>query len=743
MNIQTANAFERFWQLGYRRLTPIVPPGAPLSERSSLAKRMRSGRPEDDARGKAPGVMWPDGTWSGFDFVAHESVEADLARWHVMGAGVGIKTGPQPDGTTLLLIDADTPNVASAKIIADTIQARFGALPLRIGNAPKAGYAVRVNGDFPYARIEFGQRDDKGRLKERVEILGEGRQFVAYGIHPTTLQPYRWPLGVPPMAEIPIVTGDAILALLEALRPLLPAASELVREGARTEVSQDALRGSLEAVSAAVRATPNTSEAFPTREAYRDYGYAIKAALPDNPREAFELYADWCERWADGSNPGDVVEADWHRMKPPFRRGASWLFELADVHSGGKFIDGAQWLESEAENTPLFPENLPKAFVTSERKSFTFETLAEAADRALDGGAEPLIDGLLDQGAMTVLYGESNSGKTFVALDMAFHIASGGYWGGMETAKLDVAYIAAEGGQGFRKRVAALRKKHGTAADAGFHVLVHPINLLRADADLGPLIEALRATEARAGRKIGLVVVDTLSRAMSGGDENASTDMGAMVKHLDALRAAVRTHLMVVHHTGKDKARGARGHSLLRAATDTEIEIADRTISVTKQRDLDGAWSSGFDLVVVNIGADVKGRPVSSCCVALVDAAARAVVDAELRADRGEATAKERDVLTAIASLDGLSDDGKPGVKLVDLVGYFLTRGDNMSKETLRTFLRRLLAKGLVERSDRGKWTVKSPENACTAPCTALILDDLSKVETVQGGTEAVQGCFA
>jgi hypothetical protein len=34
--------------------------------------------------------------------------------------------------------------------------------------------------------------------------------------------------------------------------------------------------------------------------------------------------------------------------------------------------------------------------------------------------ADPPIDGLLDPGAMSVLYGDSNSGKTFVALDMAY-----------------------------------------------------------------------------------------------------------------------------------------------------------------------------------------------------------------------------------------------------------------------------------------------------------------------------------
>jgi hypothetical protein len=36
-----------------------------------------------------------------------------------------------------------------------------------------------------------------------------------------------------------------------------------------------------------------------------------------------------------------------------------------------------------------------------------------------------LVDGLLGTVAMTVLYGESGSGKTFVAVDLACHIAAG------------------------------------------------------------------------------------------------------------------------------------------------------------------------------------------------------------------------------------------------------------------------------------------------------------------------------
>ena len=67
---------------------------------------------------------------------------------------------------------------------------------------------------------------------------------------------------------------------------------------------------------------------------------------------------------------------------------------------------------------------------------------------------------------------------------------------------------------------------------------------------------------------VRLIIIDTLSRALSGGNENSPDDMGNLVKHMDKVRHTLKAHLCVIHHSGKDKAKGARGHSLLRAATD-------------------------------------------------------------------------------------------------------------------------------------------------------------------------------
>ncbi len=683
MNTAAENHFLRLWALGYQRLTPIIPPGAPISERSNLFKRIAAG---DDARGKVPGVKWNDGTWSGFDFVNHESTEADLLRWHDMGAGVGIKTG-----RGLIFVDSDTPLLEHARIVKEEAERLFGHLFPRIGREPKWGFPLRTDPEFRYCRIEYGERDAKGRLRDRVEVLSEGRQFVAVGIHPATGKPYRWPQGVPALADIPFVPAETIEAFLAACAARLPAASPIVQEGAATDVDQASLKGDLDLIRKAVAATPNTSALFPTREAYRDYGYAIKAATIDAPNEGLDIFQDWCARWTDGDNEPDIVEADWNRMKPPFRRGASWLYELA----GGDFAADAvasKWYD----DTPPPPAYEPLFGETEESKAvnlFQFTPLMDAAGSALQASAAPLIKGLLDQGAMTVLYGESNTGKTFLAMDIAFHIASGMNWGGMRTTRFPVLYIAAEGGQGARKRAAALAGRYSAeATTAAFHYLMHPINLLRADADLGRLIESVRAT----GMRFGLIVVDTLSRAMAGGDENAPGDMGAMVKHLDALRAATSSHVMVVHHSGKDRAKGARGHSLLRAATDTEIEVAEKEIAVTKQRDLDKSFASGFELDVMTLGVDGDGDPVTSCVVRLVKDAVVTV---------GVATPKEADVLTAIDVLSGLSAEPEGGVSIPELVDYFGVRKvDDMSANAVRMLLKKLVAKGLIDKLSRGRW---------------------------------------
>lgn len=234
-----------------------------------------------------------------------------------------------------------------------------------------------------------------------------------------------------------------------------------------------------------------------------------------------------------------------------------------------------------------------------------------------------IVKGVLGAGAMSVIYGPSNSGKTFFALDLAFSIAIGAPWNGRRVRQCAVLYLAAEGGRGIVNRIAALRQEHGVC-DVPLALKRAGLDLLHAQADLQHVVDLMAEVAARKPDLPLLIVIDTLSRIMAGGDENSAADMTALIRNVDAIREATGAHMMLVHHTGKDAARGARGHSSLRAATDTEIEVANedgaRAAMVTKQRDYQGGETFAFTLKSVSLGFDQDADEVTSCVVEAADA---------------------------------------------------------------------------------------------------------------------------
>lgn len=230
-----------------------------------------------------------------------------------------------------------------------------------------------------------------------------------------------------------------------------------------------------------------------------------------------------------------------------------------------------------------------------------------------------LVKGWLDQGGVSVLYGPSNAGKSFLALDMAHHVAKGRSWGGRRTRKGRVLYVAAEGGGSFANRVAALD-------DPEFFVYCAPLTLTGRDGAAAPLAEVAQHLAAVGGAPFSLIIFDTLARVMGGLDENTAPDIAQLVAGLDLIRRATGAHVMLVHHTGKDAARGARGHSSLRAAIDTEIEltrdeVGQITAEVTKQRDGPTGYRFAYTLRQVELGRDQDGDPVTSCLVEPVETA--------------------------------------------------------------------------------------------------------------------------
>ena len=247
------------------------------------------------------------------------------------------------------------------------------------------------------------------------------------------------------------------------------------------------------------------------------------------------------------------------------------------------------------------------------------DAIITAAEVRFDLTNDCLIKNWLGESAISVIYGDSNCGKSFFALDLAYHVAAGHGWFDQKVKAGSVLYVAAEGGRGFGKRVAAVKLQKPDLHAAGSQNL----NLLPLQVDLHGAEDASAIINQAEPSQYSLVVVDTLAMSIGEGSENDGRDMGMFISNIMRLKAYFNCHILIVHHTGKDRSKGARGHSSLRAALDTEIELKVdglvRVASVTKQRDMESGKKLAFTLEVVELGLDNDLDAVTSCVVSPAD----------------------------------------------------------------------------------------------------------------------------
>lgn len=223
------------------------------------------------------------------------------------------------------------------------------------------------------------------------------------------------------------------------------------------------------------------------------------------------------------------------------------------------------------------------------------------------------IKGVLPDQGVTAIYGPSGSGKSFIALDITGAVNTGRDWFGHRVNPAPVVYLCLEGQAGLRNRVAAYRTAHGGDALDGVRFIVESFNILTGDP--AALIRAIKAD----GLEKPAVIIDTLNRAAPGADENSGVDMGRIIDAAHAVQQATGGLTALVHHCGKDTARGMRGHSSLHAALDAVIEVKrdgeNRKWSLAKAKDGADGIEYGFALQVHHLGEDEDGDPVTSCSV--------------------------------------------------------------------------------------------------------------------------------
>lgn len=180
-----------------------------------------------------------------------------------------------------------------------------------------------------------------------------------------------------------------------------------------------------------------------------------------------------------------------------------------------------------------------------------------------------LVDGYIPQGGFVGLYGPSGEGKSFVAIDLALAVATGRPWQGIPTTKQFVVYIAAEGGVGSVKRIAAwLHHYKVDPAEVDAAWLIESLSVQDDADDLARLMSRL---EDEVERRPGLIILDTLARCFDG-DENKQEDMGKFIAGVDRMRLAYGATVVIVHHTNKG-GQEERGSGSFKGAAETMIAV--------------------------------------------------------------------------------------------------------------------------------------------------------------------------
>ncbi|RDB43824.1 hypothetical protein DU490_05275 [Halomonas sp. DQ26W] len=335
------------------------------------------------------------------------------------------------------------------------------------------------------------------------------------------------------------------------------------------------------------------------------------------------------------------------------------------------------------------------------RRAFAFTPVGE-----LVANLRPvlwLVRGYVEADSLALVYGEPGHGKSFLTIDLAASIASGTPWHGAETKPGAVFYIAGEGHNGLARRFKAWETNRG-ASLAGVPLYVSqraaPLD------DTASAAEVLRTVDtlaAETGQAPVLIVVDTLARCF-GGDENSATDIGALVANLDALRHRWNATVLVVHHSGKDTARGARGSTALRGAVDAEYRVTKDpaglvTLEATKMKDADAPERCAFRLAPVELPlVDDEGAPVWSCALEPTEAR----TGPPKRPRRGSHAGRVLEILEGLASFPDDSEAGEPGCRVtVETLRGELER-DGVDRRRVSEALERLAVLGWVLLEDNG-----------------------------------------
>ncbi len=222
-----------------------------------------------------------------------------------------------------------------------------------------------------------------------------------------------------------------------------------------------------------------------------------------------------------------------------------------------------------------------------------------------------LIKDILVDGGIATIYGESGSTKSFLAIDLAMHLATGSKWFGLEVNRsIPIIYTALEGFRGVVKRIKGWCKKNNLSPSNIF--IDHDSLLLGEQGSVESFINYYKASNFNRG----MIIIDTFNMACPNIEENSAKEMSGVITKAKLIAEKLNSTVLIIHHSGKDESRGMRGSSSLKASMDTIIYVKQDSNgncewSLEKSKDSECGIRYGYRLE--NLELDMDGEVETTC----------------------------------------------------------------------------------------------------------------------------------
>jgi RecA-family ATPase len=294
---------------------------------------------------------------------------------------------------------------------------------------------------------------------------------------------------------------------------------------------------------------------------------------------------------------------------------------------------------------------------------------------------------LLPKQGVAMIFGESGTLKSFGVLDLTLGSCIGRDWAGLRVIKSGCIYIAAEGSNGVKKRIEGwkihYRKKNALPDNIQFGLIEVAPNLGVNDSDARILLADIKSCPVE---NLGVVVIDTASSSMGGGNENGE-GMQTLINNATMISNELKCLVIIIHHSGHTETDRARGWSGQKPAVDVmlKFEKMDKVDNIRRTKILCKKSKDEDDEMAFIISAEKVLLGKNKYDEAVMSLAVRYAVMCEQLpdAERGE-DMSENDGDTKLKLLKAIKANPKMyQAQLVEVTGIHKSRVSRLIKDFL------------------------------------------------------------